>query len=319
MSRLKILVFIFAVGVAGSIIAAAYWFYTRIIGADTKLETQIVQLQSKKNAPPDPGIKRFEKAAELIKEGNLEESRTALYELLRSFPNSMCAPEAKRIIGEMNLDMMFSVNTNPLKKNYIVQPGDSMGLIARKNQTTIECILRANGMMSNGLQPGDHLFVFPLEFDLVVDVSAKTVTLLRNQRFIKEYQALEINLPSGVKIPADLTLNDKAAWVNGKRVLSTDSQFMNADKWLMVNKPGFNIRAQTQAKPVNQAEVITPAAVAKTTKKNSKAKTSGNVTPNDTADPSDEVVVTTGVFLPREDAEELFTLIRTGTPLKVVR
>ena len=30
-------------------------------------------------------------------------------------------------------------------------------LIAGKNQTPVEALLRANGMMSNGLQPGDHL------------------------------------------------------------------------------------------------------------------------------------------------------------------
>ena len=336
MSRFKILVFIIAVGIAGSTLAAAYWYSTRVLGKDDRLANQIHQMQKRKSDLPDPGIKRFEKAVELLKADDFDAARDALYDLLRVFPQSKRAAEAKRIVGEMNMDTLFSVEKNPLKKDYIVQPGDSVGLIARKRQTTIECLMRANGLVSVNLQPGDHLFIFPLDFELVVDLSAKTLTLLRNGALFKEYVALDVKLPTNIRMPApvpgakypsgaELTVNDKAAWVSGRRLLSTDAQFMNADKWLMANKPGFNIRSLPQAKPVDAAvqTVMPPAPKVKPKakgKKNDAVDFSGVVAEADN-DPVDGTagVPETGVFLPREDTEELYTIIRTGTKLTVVR
>lgn len=323
MNKLKIFVFLLAVGLAGSMITYAYLGYTKVVGTDDKLKAEIHVLQTSKNELPDPGIRRFDSAIEQIRGGDKEGGRDALYELLRQFPTTKYGPEAKRIIGELNMDGMFSPDENPLKKDYIVQPGDSLGLIARKNQTTIECLLRANGMLSMGLQPGDNLVVLPLEFEMIVDISARTVTILRNQRFFKEYPTLDIKLPVGMKAPTEITINDKAAWVRGKRVLSTDSDFMSADKWLMGSKPGFNIRAQAQAKPVgNTLQIV---AAAKTPAKEAPPKKAEPAKPSMAAVPDNDDhdatagIPQTGVFLAREDAEELYTIIRTQTRVKVLR
>ncbi len=327
MNKVKIFVFLLAVGLAGSMITYAYLSYTKVVGTDNKLTEEIHVLHTtNKKELPDPGIKRFEAAVEQIRAGDKEGGRMALYEVLRQFPASKCVPETKRIIGELNMDALFSVDDNPLKKDYIVQPGDSLGLIARKNQTTIECILRANGMLSMGLQPGDNLIVLPLEFEMIVDISGKTVTLLNNKVFFKEYPTLDIKLPVGMKVPTDkITISDKAAWVRGKRVLSTDSEFMSADKWLMSSKPGFNLRAQAQAKAVGDTiQVVAPAKTAAPAKNAPPKKTEPSKpsmaagTDNDDHDATANIPQT-GVYLAREDAEELYTIIRTQTPVKVLR
>lgn len=314
MSRLKILVFFLALCITGSVLAAAYWFYTRVMGHDTALETQIHEMSGKKVAPPDPGIRRFEAALKQVADGDVGGGRRALYELLDHFPDSTRAPEAKRIIGEVNMDMLFSPNVNPLKKDYKVQPGDSLGLIARKNQTTIECILRANNMLGGTLQPGDHLFVFPLDFEVWVVASKKTLQLLQNKVFYKEYQIQELRLPPGMRTPTTepLTINEKSAWVAGKRVTSTDAQFLNSDKWLATNRAAFSIRAVPQAKPViapPPAPVVDPKA-----KKKKDASEDFSTRGEDLITGPEP-----GVFLMREDVEELFTILRTGTKLSVFR
>ena len=58
---------------------------------------------------------------------NTEEGREALYEVLRYFPDSVRATEAKRIIGEMNMDALFSPSLNNTRKDYVVQPGRFAG------------------------------------------------------------------------------------------------------------------------------------------------------------------------------------------------
>lgn len=375
MTRFKIVLFLVVTSLAAACVAAAWWVSTHVIAKDAVVVKQIQKIEVDKKALPDPSLKRFEKAVEILR-GNAEEGRDALYELLRYFPDSTRATEAKRIIGEMNLDALFSPVRNSTRKDYIVQPGDSLGRIASKNATTVECLLRANAMMSNALQPGDHLFVFPLEFEIQVSVGAKTLTLLRNGRFFKEYHAAEVRLPLGFKTgaaappllnpaesapqppepaqpatpppaaakgskkhhaaapplpPGELTINDKAAWVDGRRVAPSDSNFIAADKWLMGSRPGFNIRALPVAAPVGGPAVITTAtktvtAASKTAKAAhppKAAKPAKTVAPAMQAVAEDEeataAVPETGVFLAREDIEELFTIIRSGTKVRVVK
>jgi LysM repeat protein len=329
MSRFKIIVFLMAMSMLAAIFATAWWFYVRVIAPDAATESQITEMRGRNKPPPDPGIKRFDKAVESIEADDIAAGRSALYELLRTFPNSSRVAESKRIIGEMNMDMLFDAELNPLRKDYIVQPGDSLNLIARKQQTTVECILRANGLQSGILQPGDHLNVFPLDFTLVVDVDGKTVTLMRvvqtddgpSERFFREYPALDVKLPVP-RAPYEAKVSDKPAWVNNKRVGVLSSDFMTAEKWISVEGKGqnsFNIRALPKAKPVEPAATTSKSSGKKLVKKTQEAET----LPGTTVD-EDEInlappVALSGVFLPSEDIEELFTIIRTGTPVKVIR
>lgn len=316
MSRFKIFIFLLAVGIASSILASAYWYYTRVMGHEDLVQNQIQAMQGKKSALPDPGIRRFDDAVAMIKATNFEDGRKSLYQLLLSFPDTSKAAEARRIIGEMNMDMLFSKDDNVTGKDYIVQSGDSMTLIASKHKTTIECILRANGMLSDRLHPGDHLFVFPLEFELSVDVSAKTLSLFRTvagtRYFFKEYHAVDLKVPPGMRVPAETTIRSKTAVLDGKTIAPTNAQFVAAEKTLVSLRAGFNIRGLPQAKPV--APKAVPAAV----KPGSKAKSGAAETPASGAELL-PAIPETGVFLAREDLEELYTIIRTGTKLIVVR
>src|SRR3954467_2904139 len=116
MSRFKIIVFLMAVSVLAAIFATAYWFYARIIAPEAEVATELTAMKQKGAPPPDPGIKRFDNAIELIQNSDLNGGRTALYELLKTFPESSRVAESKRIIGEMNMDMLFDSELNPLKK-----------------------------------------------------------------------------------------------------------------------------------------------------------------------------------------------------------
>lgn len=337
MARFKILLFLVSLALLGAVMGGAWWFYTRVLNRDEVIKKEIKQISGDKRAPPDPGLRRFDMALEGILGGSLDEGRGQLYDMLRHFPDSKRAAEAKRIIGEMNMDYLFSQNENKARVDHVVQPGESLNLIARKNQTTVEAVMRANGMMSSSLQPGDHLFLFPIDFQIVVDVTKKTLTLLHNGSFFKEYVAEEIRLPSGIKLqPASvkpdvmMEVNDKAAWYLGKRVQSTDTRFMNADKWIMAGKSGFNIRALPRAKIESGSTVIVEPhgsnPTAKTSQKvkppshSSSTKHKGTVIAEeeDVTDAT-SAVPENGVFLAREDVEELYTIIRTKTTVRVVK
>jgi LysM repeat protein len=297
-TQLKLLLFLIVLGITLGCMATAYYIYDKVLKPESLIQAEMKHMKKGDLPKIDPGAKRFEVAAAQIREGKHQEGRELLYKMLQQFPDSATCPEAKRIIGEMNLDELFSAESKIHKKDYIVQPGDSLALIASKQNSSMDMLVRLNGLMGNTLQPGDHLNIVPLDFSIVVDISEKAVTLRRKsgdkEYFFKEYRASDIRLPSGVKVPAEMEIKGKSAIAEGKTVTSTDPRYVDAEKWLPASKNGVILRTP----PVAKAVPVPPA---------------GNNVPAIVPTPE------SGVFLQRSDLEELFALVRNGSKLYIVR
>jgi LysM repeat protein len=259
-------------------------------------------------------VRRFDAAIDLIRGGSIAEGRDALYKLLQQFPDSGSCPEARRIIGEINMDQLFSPSYTAGKKEYIVQSGDSLNLIAQKNQTNVDFILRLNGMMSTTLQPGDRLTVAPIQFNLGISVGKKQVILFRNVNGkdypFKFYTAKDIQIPASIRPPAAFEIGIKSAQLDGKAVPATDPRYHEAEKWVPAHRPkaasvSFALRVPPVAKAV--AVVETPPAATHGVAATSAAPLALPVPPE------------TGIFLAREDLEELFALVRKGSKVDVAR
>ncbi len=309
-AQLKLLVFLFAVGITVGCAAVAWWIFDKELRHESEVSADLKQMHKNVLAPPDPGARRFDAAVDLIRLGKIDEGRDALYKLLQQFPESPTCGEARRIIGEINLDGLFSPNQMAGKRDYVVQPGDSLALIANKNQTTVDTITRMNGLVGNTLHPGDHLILVPLNFDVVVDVSSRTVAVLRTvgtrQYFFKEYNAFDVRLPPGMRVPAEMEIGVKQALVDGKAVVSTDPRHIAAEKWVPGSKAGVFFRTVPIAKAVVVVDEPKPAARAS-------AKGGGS------AVPEQPVALETGIFMAADDLEELFALVRKGSKLRFVR
>lgn len=302
-AQLKVLLFLIVLGITLGSMAAAYYIYDKILTPDKRIREEIATIKKSDMPRVDPGLKRFDAAIDLIKAGKIEEGRDGLFKLIKQFPDSPTCVEAKRIIGDINMDQLFASESKAAKKDYIVQPGDSLALIAGKQGTTMDMLIRLNGLMGTMLQPGDHLTILPLDFSIKVDVSEKTVTLLRKvgdkELFFKEYQASEIRLPTGLKIPVDMEIKGKSAVLDGKAVLSTDLRYAEADKWLPGSRTGVVLRTPPTVKAIPVPDPAAPPA----------AKEVAGL----------EVVAESGVFLAREDLEEMFALVRNGSKLYFIR
>lgn len=306
-AQLKILLLLIVVGITLGTMATAYWMYKKVLQPDTRVREEIAELKRTEAPQIDPGAKRFEAAVALIKQEQIEAGRDALYKLLQQFPDSPTCLEAKRIIGEINMDMLFSPDEKAGKKDYIVQPGDSLLRIATRQNTTVDSLIRINALLSWTLQPGDHLTVVPLDFSVVVDISDKTVTLRRKagdkEYFFKEYHAVDLRLPAGLKAPAEMEIGGKSAVFDGKQVTATDPRYVDAEKWLPGTRAGVVLRTPLVVKPAPPAEA--PA---------------GKEKPKPVEVASAEPVVQeSGVFLKSEDLEELFAVVRRGSKLYFVR
>jgi len=241
-AQFKILIYLVVLGLTLGSMALAYYIYMKVLSPEERLREELSRIRRAELPKIDPGLKRFEAAAGLLKEGSFHEAREALFRMVQQFPESAAAPEAKRIIGEINMDELFSREPVPGKRDYIVQPGDSLALIATRQNTTMDLLIRLNGLMGATLHPGDHLTVLPVSFNLVVDASAKTVTLRRvageKEVFFKEYQATDLRLPAGMKLPAEMEIKGKSAMLDGRAVLSTDPTLCRG-RQVAARQPGW--------------------------------------------------------------------------------
>ena len=266
---------------------ASLYFY-RDIKAEDDVFLEIEALKVESPPLPDPGADRYADARELLASGELEAARSKLSYVLKYYDHSKNYADAKRIIGEMNLDRLLSSAPMTGKIDYTVQRGDSLLAIAGRNSCTVGYILRSNNMMSTRIHPGDRLLVCPLEFTVVIDAAGRTLTLTREEQFFKEYSVRQLKLPYGARSPFQTALTDKVALLDQRRIPLTDDRVQEAEKWLRTKVPGLVFGAFEEE--------------------------SESATENPESDP-----MMVGVLMDRPDLEELFTLLRVSTPVKVVQ
>jgi LysM repeat protein len=314
-TQLKLLLFLIVVGIATGTFALAWWMYRNIVSHDLDIASEITTMKKSALPPPDPGAHHFRTAVDLIQARQLDPARDGLYKLLRQFPRSPTTSQAKRIIGEMNFDALYAHDTGSGKRDYIVQPGDSLLAIATKNQTTLEAIARVNGLTSFNLQPGDHLFLIPMNFDLVVDVSSKKITITREGRFFGEYDAMALTPPPTMKIPASLEVSAKSATspVDGKSANPVTIGFLDATKRITLKRKNATT-ASMQITTAKLAKAI-PVQVTPSPEPRAKRATEVDADGNETAE---QEVPTYGLFLASEDMEELYPLLRRGSSVTFV-
>lgn len=94
----------------------------------------------------------------------------------------------EKLLGEVGIALVMTPRPMPEKVEYVVQPGDTLGKIARQYGTTIELIERSNRLASRTIRPGDRLRVLNAPWSIVVNKTRNDLVLSLNGRFFKRYR-----------------------------------------------------------------------------------------------------------------------------------
>jgi LysM repeat protein len=297
--RLKIFVFILASAFLAFTFLATWHYIRNDLQPEQKVAEALKEKSKRKpgGTGPDPGISIFNKAVGLINDKDLEAARERLIYLTEVYKESSRFAEARRILGEINMDRLFSRNPMPGKLEYTVKPGEGMLNIAKSTETTIAFLKRVNNLSGGSLRAGERLVAHPLNFEITISLSSNTLVINHNGRFFKEYPIRLVNLPPGngptTKNPIIKTnIHTKTAWItekgNEKAVREDDPQHGRARKWM-----------QTAARNGRPGILFRPMA----------DRTIGTESKSTT----DDVVF--GIFFDDHDMEELSTIIRRDTPV----
>jgi LysM domain len=305
--RFKIVIFFLAVAFLAGTFLTAKWYIENIdrpeIEAQAALQKR--EAQSKKGKGPDPGLAVFDKAIDLIREKELEPARERLTYITKIYRDSQRYADARRVLGEMNIDRLFSRNPMPGKYDYTVKRGDSLLGIAKGSATTIPFLIRLNNMTGSTLQPGDHLVCQPLDFQVELAISERRLTLGQRDAatkafvYFKDYQLTDVNLPSHAmpRKPSETKISQKIAMieVNGqdKTIQDSDPRYPFSRKAIATQgkvqgRAGFMLRPMS-ARPMSEEE----------------KRASGGEDIN------------YGLFLADADLEELHTILRLTTPVLI--
>jgi LysM repeat protein len=193
---------------------------------------------------PDPGIAMFEEAKQQVAGGNQSDGQKTLLALIQSFPDSTRINEARKLLGDLNINEFFSPVPGPNKMEYVVARGDSIGKIAIKTKYPAELIFKANGLNSLTIQPGRKLIIPKGQFSLVINIKRGDVTLLNNGFFFRWYKPLEVRLPAKVGL-GQYKLREKIAWSDGIRVAFGEKKYLGSSRWIVINDNAITLYSET--------------------------------------------------------------------------
>lgn len=289
---IRILASLFAFTVLAGTVLGVYYIYKETYLPEKQRNLEVRTLLTTTAPKADPGLKQFDQAMELIRKGELEGAKRLLTEITEVYKDSGRYQDSRRVMGEMNLDRLFSRAPMPGKLEYTAVRGDSLQLIAQRFRTTLAYIKRVNNLLGSVVHPNDRLIVYPLDLSVQVDLANKRLTVLKEGRYFKDYAISGHHLPYP-SLPEQTTIGDKPAWINEKKIQPTDERYSSARKWLQTagrpGKPGIVF-----CTPPRAALADAPATIP-----------AGDATP--------------GIYLEDCDIEELSTLVRVGAQVQFLK
>ncbi len=160
---------------------------------DMPLAKREAELAPAPSPPPpslaDPAAPMLDRARALRTAGKLAETRTVLYEALNAAADETIRRKIEDLLGEINIEMIFSPHPMDEKVDYIIQRGDTVEKIARRHGTTTELVVRSNQIANPRLiRIGDRLRVLNGTFTIHVSKSRNELELRLNGRFFKRYR-----------------------------------------------------------------------------------------------------------------------------------
>ncbi len=119
-------------------------------------------------------------ARSAVEVGQLADAKIALERVAED-------PDALKLLGEVNMQLLKSPIMMPGKEYYVIQSGDSLSKIAKKFKTTITLIKTMNGIETDVIRRGARLLVFNSDFTIRVSKTRNTLDLVSGGKVFKRY------------------------------------------------------------------------------------------------------------------------------------
>ncbi|MCM8796302.1 MAG: L,D-transpeptidase family protein [Candidatus Omnitrophica bacterium] len=187
-------------------------------------------------------------ARQLESGGNLIEAKNIYQKMIEEYPNASSVMNWQRKIDELNIRILFSPTITPGSILYEIKPGDTLAKIAKEFKTTVELIMKSNGITSEKINPGRKIKVLTAPFSIVVYKSQNILLLKTNEEVLKTYivsTGKNNSTPVGTfniinKLP-------NPTWFKAGTVVPPNSpQNILGSRWMGFNLSGYGIHGTTE-------------------------------------------------------------------------
>ncbi|MFC1709849.1 L,D-transpeptidase family protein [Candidatus Omnitrophota bacterium] len=215
------------------------------VGIQSELDQQMPRLAE----PRAENVASYIKEAEtFIERGSLLEAREMLQRLMTMSLTSQQLEAIQKKLENLNIKILLSGINIDESQIYEVKSGDVLINIAKKYNTTVESIVKANNVKNNVIYPGMKLRVLDGKFSIFVDKSQNILILKLNDGVIKTYSVStgdNNSTPIGTyKITTKLV--DPVWYKDGKAIPATSPENILGSRWLGFDLPKYGIHGTTE-------------------------------------------------------------------------
>jgi len=196
-------------------------------------------------ADNEPGEKAFQRAKELLAMESMAEAEEKLKYIVSFYPSAKCAVDARRILGEINVDRLLDPEWKEGKTQVKVKRGDSYTRIVNVHKTSMDSLVHLSRLQqteANRLRIGDTLTVMPLEMHVVIDIRRKTLTIWRGGEFIKEYPVMAVSYKEKAAVKR-MKIGSVRGEYRGRMYPSHTEEYRGSSKVILLSDKSLAIRA----------------------------------------------------------------------------
>ncbi len=203
-----------------------------------------------------PAQQFYDQAVLARENGDLQKAREACQKILTDYPDYEFLPAVRKQLQEILLALIVSDQNSPETLEYIVQPGDTLGSIARAKKTTLELLKGRNHLTSDTIRPGQRLSLWNSPFEILIDKTHNTLQLKTANQIVKTYPVAtgkqQTTTPLG-----EFTIQHRypnPVWFHHGEIVPPGSpeNFLGT-RWLGFNKPKYGIHGTIQPELIGQS------------------------------------------------------------------
>ena len=196
----------------------------------------------------------YTKALALKQDRKLVEAKELYKQIMSDYPDFEDIEKAEKDLEEINMEIILSNTPAPSAVIHEVQPGDTLGELAKKYGTTVELIKLSNHLKSDVIRVNQRLRMWTGKFDIYVDKSQNILILKSDGEIVKVYHVstgTENSTPVGTfKVTTKL---EDPVWFNRGVVVPPESpENVLGTRWLGFDIPGYGIHGTIEPDTIGQ-------------------------------------------------------------------
>ena len=188
----------------------------------------------------------YEKRQELLK------ARDFYQKAIENFPTSTDILKLQEALDNLNIKILFSPNVTPDSFVYEVQKGDTLARIAKKYNTTMELIRKANNLPGTSVNLGEKLKIQKSKFSILVNKEHNMLMLKSDGNIIKVYRVAtgkNNSTPAGTFKIVNRIVNPP--WYKNNKVIPAGSpENILGSRWMGISKKGYGIHGTTSPQAI---------------------------------------------------------------------